>query len=357
MSAALKCPDLLVGLVRNESCGARIAAEEVLPDERAVLALEGLVVAILRLVHQCHERAVFIGGKQGIPTAAPHHLDDVPPRTAEDRLKFLNDLAVAANRAVEALQIAVHHEGQVVEVLAAREPQRTGGLRFVHLAVTEERPHTLVGRVLDSTCVQVTVEAGLVDRVQRTEPHRDRRETPEVRHQPRVRVARESAPWVAEFLTEAIELVFAQPAFQVRARVRAGGGVALPKDLIGTAWRVRSTEEVVHADFIERGRRSVAGDVSADTDAGTLGPVHHDRGIPANVCPDPAFDVLVAGEGRLVLRSDGVDVVSLANVGYADFTLSGEALKFAHEIARTGGASSVDDAVQGIPPLRGLGRV
>src|SRR3712207_7423764 len=45
--------------------------------------------------------------------------DDVPARAAEDRLELLDDLPVAAHGAVEALQVAVDDEDEVVELLAA----------------------------------------------------------------------------------------------------------------------------------------------------------------------------------------------------------------------------------------------
>ena len=81
-----------------------------------------------------------------IPIAAPDHFDDVPSGAAEDRFQFLDDLAVAAHRAVEALQVAVDDENQVVESLA--RGQRDGAERFglVHFAVAEEGPDLAAGR-------------------------------------------------------------------------------------------------------------------------------------------------------------------------------------------------------------------
>jgi hypothetical protein len=52
----------------------------------------------------------------------PRSLDDVPAGAAEDAFEFLDDLAVAAHRAVEALQVAVDDEDQVVELLAPAMP-------------------------------------------------------------------------------------------------------------------------------------------------------------------------------------------------------------------------------------------
>src|SRR5256885_549675 len=116
--AAREVPDLLVRQVLDHLAGARVAAEEVLADERAVLGLVGLVVAVRRHVHQVDQRAVAVGGQQRVPLAAPDHLDDVPARAAEERLQLLDHLAVAADRAVEALQVAVDDEGEVVQLLA-----------------------------------------------------------------------------------------------------------------------------------------------------------------------------------------------------------------------------------------------
>jgi hypothetical protein len=76
----------------------------------------------------------------GVPVAAPDHLDDVPAGAAEDRLEFLDDLAVAAHRAVEPLQVAVDDEDQVVELLARGERDGAERLGLVGLAVAEERP-------------------------------------------------------------------------------------------------------------------------------------------------------------------------------------------------------------------------
>ena len=81
-------------------------------------------------------------GKQRLPVGAPHHLDHVPARAAEGSLQFVDDLAVAAHRAIQALQIAVDHEDQVVELLARGQGElRAHGFRLVGFAVADERPN------------------------------------------------------------------------------------------------------------------------------------------------------------------------------------------------------------------------
>ena len=223
MPAAFETPDLLVGEVFDHRRGAGIAAEEVLAHERPGLGLERLVVPVRGGVHQRDQGAVGVGGEQRVPLPAPDHLDDVPARAPEVGLQLLDDVAVAADRAVEALQVAVDHEGEVVQLLAGGHADGAQRLGFVHLAVTQERPHPLSAGVGDAPGVQVAVEPGLVDRVERAQAHRHGRELPELRHQPRMGVRRQTGTRtsVGELLTEAVELIFGQPSFQERASVDA----------------------------------------------------------------------------------------------------------------------------------------
>src|SRR5207247_11370085 len=97
---------------------ARVGPEEVRPDVAARFDRELLPLAVDGLVHLVHEHAVDIPCEQLVPFAAPDDLDDVPPGAPEGRLELLDDLAVAAHRAVEALEVAVHDEDEVVEALA-----------------------------------------------------------------------------------------------------------------------------------------------------------------------------------------------------------------------------------------------
>ena len=69
-------------------------------------------------------------------------------------------------------------------------PMQPSDLRLVALAVAEERPDADVVGLGQAAVAQVAVEAGVVDRHDRAEAHAHRRVLPEVRHQPRVRVAR-----------------------------------------------------------------------------------------------------------------------------------------------------------------------
>ncbi len=138
--AAMQVADLLVGQVGYERRGFRIPAEELLAHIGAALGLEGLVFAVHALVHQLDQLARRVFGEKRIPVAAPEAFDHVPAGAAEDGLQLLNDLAVAAHRTVEPLQVAVDHEDQIVELFAHRHADGARRFRLVHLAVAQERP-------------------------------------------------------------------------------------------------------------------------------------------------------------------------------------------------------------------------
>ena len=109
MAAAVQCPDVVVGPIGHHSLEFR-GVEEVLAHIGAALRLEGLVLAVDAFHHAAHQQPLGIAGEQLIPTAAPDDLDDVPAGAAEFRFQLLDDLAVAAHRTVQALQVAVDHE-------------------------------------------------------------------------------------------------------------------------------------------------------------------------------------------------------------------------------------------------------
>ncbi len=186
--AALKRPNLVVGPSLDHLFGLGVATEESVADVLSVARFERLVIAVDALGHQLHETPALVGGKQRIPAASPDHLDHVPARAFEDALELLNDLSVAANRAVESLQVAVDDPNEIVELFAAGERDRTERFGLVGFAVADECPNFSSARLDQSAIVQITHEARLIDRHDRAQAHRDRRELPESGHQPRMRV-------------------------------------------------------------------------------------------------------------------------------------------------------------------------
>ena len=154
---------LVVAEVLDHLAQAGVGAEEVLPDVGARLDGQLLVLAVDRGVHAVEQDAVDVPGQQRVPARAPDHLDHVPAGAPEDRLELLDDLAVAPHRPVEALQVAVDDEDQVVEVLAAGHAERADRLGLVHLAVADEAPDPAGAGVDQMAQVEVAVDVGLVD--------------------------------------------------------------------------------------------------------------------------------------------------------------------------------------------------
>ena len=119
VAAAAQAAEIVVAQVLDHLEQPRVAPEEVLADVGAGLDRVALPVAVDGVAHGLDQHAVVVLGQQRVPLARPQHLDHVPARAGEQRLQLLDDLAVAAHRTVEPLEIAVDHEDQVVERLAA----------------------------------------------------------------------------------------------------------------------------------------------------------------------------------------------------------------------------------------------
>ena len=120
----------------------------------------------------------------------------------------------------------------------ARERDRAERFRFVRFAVAEKRPDLrLFLPVHQAARLQVAVKPRLIQRHDRAEAHRDRRELPEVRHQIRMRIRRQPAA-LGEFLPEILQMLLVQPAFEKRARIHARRGVTLKiNDVAGKIFR------------------------------------------------------------------------------------------------------------------------
>src|SRR4029079_11085116 len=99
----------------------RVGTEEVVADVCAALDGVLLELTVDGRVHLVEQHTVGVARQELVPLGAPDDLDHVPSGAAEDRLELLDDLAVAAHGAVEALEVAVDDEDQVVELLARAE--------------------------------------------------------------------------------------------------------------------------------------------------------------------------------------------------------------------------------------------
>ena len=111
--------EVVVGEVGNES-GEPVGVEQFLADGGTVGGHDSLLVAVHQTVEAGGQQAAC-PSEEVVPRTAPEHLDDVPAGTSEAAFQFLDDLGVATDGTVEALQVAVHRHHDVVKALTTGE--------------------------------------------------------------------------------------------------------------------------------------------------------------------------------------------------------------------------------------------
>ena len=301
VAAPGQAAQVLVGQVLDELAQAGVRPEKVLADVSAVLGGQLLELAVDGRVHLVEQDAVHVPGQQFVPAGAPDDLDDVPARPAEDSFELLDDLAVAAHRAVEALEVGVDHEDEVVELFPPGQGQGAQGLGLVALAVAHEAPHPRAAGVDDAPVVQVLVEMGLVDSIEGADAHGHGGELPEVGHQAGVGVGGQ-APAAGllsgQLHAVVVELLLAQAALDEGSGIDPGRGMALEEDLVTGRPARLAPEEVVEAHAVEGRRRSESSQVAADALGPVVGPHHHGCRVPAGVAAYPLLHLGVTGEPR-----------------------------------------------------------
>ena len=352
VAAAVQAPDVVIRPARHHLLHLRVLAEEVLTHVRAVACLEGLVVAVHALVHALAQQAETVARQQRIPVTAPDHLEHVPARAAEGGFQFLDDLAVAAHRTVEALQVAVDHENKIIEILARGEPDGAEGLGFVHLAVADEAPYLAVLGIGDAAVVQIFHEARLVDGHDRPQAHGHGRELPEVRHQPRMRIRRQ--PLAVDLAAEMVHLFFGQAPEHECTRVDAGRGMALHVYHVAAVVFGGRVPEVVEADVVQGRGRGEARDVAAEVGIALVGAQHHRERVPAHVGTDAVFKRVIARRAHLLVGRDGVYIGGIGRIRHVHAGGARQLDLLLDQVMRAFRPLLLDDRAQRVEPLLGL---
>jgi hypothetical protein len=154
VAAALEAVYLLVRHALGQAREFGVLAEEVVAVEAPVLGGEGLHLAVNRLRKSLCQRAGQVAREEAVPVAAPDQFDDVPAGTGKQLFELVDDAAVAAHRAVQALQVAVDDPDHVVQAFARGQSQRAHGFGFVHLAVAEHAPDLAAVQSSKRRCVR-----------------------------------------------------------------------------------------------------------------------------------------------------------------------------------------------------------
>ncbi len=211
---------------------------------------------------------------------------------------------VAAHRTVQTLQVAVDDKDQIVQPLARGKVNRTPALRFVHLAIAEKTPDLAVAHIDMAPVVHVFHEPRLIDRHQRPQPHRNRRELPVIRHQPGVRIARQTL--AVDFAAEIFQLGLADASFHKAARIDAGNHMSLKKHQVAAVDSGFGAPEMVQPNIVHHRRTGKGRDMPAIF-AGHFITAHNRRHrVPAVDGADAPFHFDIAGKRLLIIRRYGV---------------------------------------------------
>jgi len=118
VATTVQLHDLVIGHVLHQLKQLRVFAEEMLASVGTAVGLVVLQLTVADFIHAFGQQTSGVAFKQRIPVTTPQDLDHVPACALEYAFKLLHDLAVAAYRAVQTLQVAVDHEYQVFQLLA-----------------------------------------------------------------------------------------------------------------------------------------------------------------------------------------------------------------------------------------------
>ena len=140
MAAPIEFCELFVREVFDQLEQLGVLAEEMFSN--VVTAGNGvlLILPIRHFLEALNQQAGFIFFDEGIPTVTPDDFDDIPTRTAKCGLQFLDDFSVAPDGPIEALQVAVDDEDEVIEFFAGGQRDGTQRFWFVAFAIAQYRP-------------------------------------------------------------------------------------------------------------------------------------------------------------------------------------------------------------------------
>ena len=275
-----------------------------LPGVRAAVVLVVLQFAVADLVHALLQQAGLVALQQGVPLAPPDHLDHVPAGAAKDPFELLDNLAVAAHRPVQALQVTVDDKMQVAQLLPACQRDGAEGFGFIALTVAHETPDIAVAVLDQATALLVLHDVGLVDRLDGAQAHGDRRELPVVGHQPGVGIGRQAAP--VHLPAKLVQLRLLQPALQERAGVHARRAVALVEHQVAGMAVGSAAEKMVEPHVVQGRTGGEAGNMAAEPLIVVVGTHHHGQGVPAYQGANAAFHKQVPRHHLFFLGRDGV---------------------------------------------------
>src|SRR5450830_952506 len=161
-------------------------------------------------------------------------------------------MTVTTYRAVQTLQVAIDDEDQVIEFFPRRQAQRSQRLGLIHFAVAEDAPDLAALILQQIAMLHVTQKTRLINGIDGTDAHRAGRKLPEVRHQPGVRIRRQSLLAMLlgfDFTAIETEIILAQRAFEKSPRINPGCRMGLKIHQVAGKPGITRAEEMVETNF------------------------------------------------------------------------------------------------------------
>ena len=200
--------------------------------------------------------------------------------------------------------------------------------------------------------MQVLQESRLIDRLDRPEAHRHRRELPELRHQPRMRVGGDAL--AVHLAAEVEHLLLGEAPFQERTRIDARRRMTLEIDQIAAVPLVRRVPEMVEAGAEQRAHRGEARDVSAQIAIALVGLRHHRHRVPAHDGAVALLEDRVPRRAFFHVRRNGVDVGGLRLVRQVGAGAARHLDQLLEQEMRALGTFALEHRLERIEPLLGF---
>ena len=216
----------------------------------------------------------------------------------------MNDLAVTANRSIEALQITVDHYHQVVESLSSGDIDGAQHLGLVCLTVADKAPDPRVIGRQQSAMLKILGEPRDIDRHGHGQAHGRVGHLPELGHGSRVRVGRQT-PALSQLTSEITQLLLGQSSFQIGSGVNTRRGVRLGEDEVSPAL---GAENVMKGRLHSGGGRGISRNVPTQTGTFVLRPKNHGGRVPPNDIFNALLKLEVSGIRWLLFGRKRIDV-------------------------------------------------
>ena len=250
----------LVAGVRDQVQEFRIFSEEVLPDIGAVFGDVGLQLAVHHFAHALLQQAggiAFQSASQSPPQITLMTFQPAPRKAASNSWMTLPLPRTRPSRRCKLQLMTKMRLSSFSREASVSEPMDSGS----SISPSPRNAQSGGASRDDAAIFQVAHEARLVDRVDRSEAHRNGREPPEIGHQPRVRIAGKAGR-VAQLVAEVLEVLFVS-GLQERAAIDAGRGVALEINQVAGLIAVLGMEKVIESHFQQCRERRVGRSTAA----------------------------------------------------------------------------------------------